>query len=209
MLEDERDFGGAGRKLGGAFHLCGENLEIEGPAIVGKLRNVFLQNGIAGEVRTGGKPVLRVVVPLQLHPQPAHAAIFGQAVQLRPHVLGEKIGVADDALWKPGFIGGPLDVSDFVLEGVLRPIALHVDGLRHAAARQIGQVFADQIVAPDCFVGPEDARQHRPVEPRQVLAAPDVVVRVDYVRHAAFSLAISRTLLQMLSIEPPSPSLSR
>ena len=185
MLEDEGDFGSAGGKLGRAFHLSGENLEIEGPAVVGKMPDVFLQLRIAGKVRTGGKPVLRVFVPLQLHPHPAHAAIFGKAVELRTHVIGEEIGVADDALRKTGLVGGLLDVGDFVLEAVFCPIGLNVNGLGHTGAGEVGQEFADRIVTPDRFVRPEDTRLHRAVEPRKVAPAPNVVMCVNDPGHAA------------------------
>ena len=117
VLQDERDLGRAGGKFGCALHLAGKNLEVEGPAIVGKVRDVFLQRRIARKIGTGGELILRVLVPLQLHPQPAHAAIFGQAVELRPHVVRQKVGIADDGLRKSGFVGGLLHVGDFVLEG--------------------------------------------------------------------------------------------
>ena len=152
---------------------------------------------------------MRVLVPLQLHAQAAHAGIFGQAVELRPHVVRQKVGIADNGLRKAGFVGSALHIGDFILEAILRPIALYVDRLRNAGAGEIGEIFVDQIVAADRFVRSEDARLHRSVEPRQIAAAPDVVVRVDNVGHAAFSLAMSRTLAQMPSIEEPSASRSR
>ena len=190
---------------------AGENLEVESPAIVGKVRDVFLQASDRGPGRDPtAKLVLRVLVPLQLHPQSAHAGIFGQAVELRPHVARPENRHSRRWLAEIRFRRRlaarrrlrPRSAS-------FGPIALHVDGLRHAGAGEIGQIFADQIVAPDRLVGAEDARLHRSVEPRQIAAAPDVVMRVDDVRHAAFSFAISRTLAQMLSIEQPSASRSR
>jgi hypothetical protein len=147
---------------------------------------------------------------MQLHPQSAHAAIFGQTVALRAHVIDQKVGIADDGLRKTGLVGGALHVGDFVLEGVLRPIGLHVNRCGDAAVGNVGEIFADRIVTPDRLVRTEDTWLHRPVEPRQIGPPPDVVMGVDDRRHAAaLSLAKFRTWVQMLSIDPPSPSLSR
>jgi hypothetical protein len=126
---------------------------------------------------------LRVFVPLQLHAQTAHAAIFGQAIALRTHVVCEKVGIADDPLRKAGFIGGLLHVGHFVLEAILGPIGLHIDRPGHAAAGDVGKILADRIVAADRFIRSEDARLHRSVEPRQIGPPPDVVMCVDNCRH--------------------------
>ena len=139
MLKDEGDFGSSCGKLGCTFHLPGENLEVEGPAIVGQIPDVCLQLRIAGEVRSRGETVLRILVPLQLHPHAAHAAIFGKAVKLRAYVIGEKIGVPDDPLREAGLVGRLLHIGDFILETVLCPIGLNIDGLGHAVARKVGR----------------------------------------------------------------------
>src|SRR5580698_2124702 len=179
MLKDEGDFWSSGGKLRGTFHLICENLEIEGPAVIGKVTDVFLQLRIARQVRAGGKTILRIFVPLQLHPQAAHAAIFGKAVKLRTDVVGKEIGIAYDPLWKAGLVDRLLHVGDFVLEPVLCPIRLNVNRLGHTGTGEVGQEFADRIVTPDRLVWAKDARLHGAVEPRQVATAPNVMMCVN------------------------------
>ena len=82
---------------------------------------------------------MRVFVPLQLHAQTPHAAIFGQPVELRTHVRHQKIRITDDRLRKSGLVGGLLHVSDFVLETILGPIRLHVDRFDDVAAGDVGR----------------------------------------------------------------------
>ncbi len=43
----------------------------------------------------------------------------------------------------------------------------------------VGEIFADQIVAPDRVVGPENARHRGTAQPRLIGFAPDVMVGVD------------------------------
>src|SRR6516165_961356 len=192
-----------------ALHLPGEDLEIEAPNVVGEARDVSLQCDISREIRFGREPVLRILVPMELHAQAAHAWIFGQAIELWPHIGRKEIGIADDRVRVAGFGGCALDIGDFVLKSILGPIGLNINRFRHAAAGDVGQKFADRIVAPDRLVRAEDARLQRPVEPRQVRPSPDVVVGVDNCGHAALAFAKLRTWAQILSTVPPSASTSR
>src|SRR5262249_30351457 len=106
-------------------------------------------------------------------------------------------------------VGDLLHVGDFVFESVLRPVALDIDRLADAGAGKVRQKFVDQIVAPDGLVWTKDAWLHWSVKPRQIAAAPDVVVRVDHVAHAVCQLARPRTWAQMRSTEARSASRSR
>ncbi len=110
---------------------------------------------------------------------PRMLRIFGQAVELRAHVGREKVGIADDAVRIAGLVGGALDVGDLVLEAVLGPVGLHIDRLDDVAAGDVGEIFADRIIAPDRLVGAENARLHRPIEPGQIGPPPDVMMGVD------------------------------
>ena len=188
MLKDEDDFGSAAGEFGRTLHLAGENLKVESPTVICEPDDILLKLGVAGEVGLRREPVLRVGVPMQLHPHSAHAAIFSQAVALRSHVIDEKVGIADDGLRKAGLVGGVLYVGDFFLEGVFCPIGLHVNRCGDAATGDVGEIFADRIVAPHRLVRAEDARLHRPVEPRQIGSPPNVVMSVDDCRHAILRL---------------------
>ena len=62
------------------------------------------------------------------------------------------------------------------------PVGLHVDRLAEALGLGVGLVVVDRVgLALQRLVGAEDARDHRPVEPREPFGGPDVVVRVDEV----------------------------
>ena len=174
-------------------------------------RRFFASVGSRARSGAGGEPILRVLVPLQLHAQSAHAGIFGQPVELRPHVRGQKVGIADDRLAEIRSRRRPAGRRRLRPRSGLSPNwPAHRRIAVTPQAGEVGEIFADQIVAPDRLVGAEDARLHRPVEPRQVGAPPDVVMSVDDGGHAAaLSLAKSRTCAQILSIDPPSPSSSR
>ena len=51
-----------------------------------------------------------------------------------------------------------------------RPVGLHVDRLREVLGGRVGLVFVDRVrLALQRLVGAEDARDHRPAQPRQVL----------------------------------------
>src|ERR1700689_2175721 len=106
MLQDERDLGRAGGKLSRALHLAGKHLQVEAPVIVGKPRDIALQRRIAGKVWLWGETILRVFMPVQLHAQSAHPAIFRQSVELWTDIVGEEIRVTDNALGKAGLVGG-------------------------------------------------------------------------------------------------------
>ena len=180
-------------EFAGTGHLAGEDLEVEAPAVVSKLGDVLLHGRVANKVGLRREAVLRVFVPVQLHPQATHAGIFAQPVELRAHVGSEEVGIADDRLRIAGFVSSALYVGDLVGERLLGPIGLHIDGADDVAAGDIGKVFADRIVAPDRLVGAEDARLHRPFEPGQIGPPPDVVMGVDNGVHAALTFARPRT----------------
>jgi hypothetical protein len=72
-----------------------------------------------------------------------------------------------------------LDPADLVHNPVERPVRLDVDSGIDALCGHVSHVLVDEIVATYGFVRPEDAGQHRPVEPGQIGHAPDVVVTVD------------------------------
>ena len=90
-----------------------------------------------------------------------------------------QVGVTDDGVGVSGAVGLGLHPRHLVDGPCGRPVGLHIDRLRNTAALDVAQIFLDGIVPPDRLIGAEDARQHRPLEPRQVLPAPDVVVGVD------------------------------
>jgi len=79
MLKDEDDFGSAAGEFGRTLHPAGENLKVEGPTVICEPDDILLKLGVADEVGLRREPVLRVGVPMQLHPHSAHAAIFSQA----------------------------------------------------------------------------------------------------------------------------------
>ena len=93
----------------------------------------------------------------------------------------EQVGGADDrraaSRSRSCCVVHPADLVDRALQ---RPVGLHVDRLGEAAGGGLGGVLRGGVVAAaQRLVRAEDARDHRPVEPRQVRAAPDVVVGVD------------------------------
>ena len=82
-------------------------------------------------------------------------------------------------MWRPAVSATRLHPGDLLRETIGRPIGLHIDRALDAGAAHVGEIFRDRIIAPDRFVGPEDARLHRACEPRQIVPAPDVVMGVD------------------------------
>ena len=185
VLQHEGDLRTSLRQAGCVRHLRGEHLEVEAQAIVGKITDVAPDPGIGDEIPPRGEAVLRVLMPVQLHARAANKRITRKPVELRPHVVGAKVGVGDDRMWPSRPVRRPLNPGGLVLIGLRGPVGLHVDRLGDAGAGDVGKELLDRIVAPDGFVGTENARLHRPREPRQVGLPPDVVMAVDHRSHAA------------------------
>ena len=107
-------------KLGRTSHLRSENLQIEGPAIFAQSRDVAPERGIARQIRSGCEAILRIVVPVQLHPDAPHQRECRQLLQLRPHILRSEIRIGDNGMRPAGFPRGVADIADLIEETLLR-----------------------------------------------------------------------------------------
>ena len=110
---------------------------------------------------------------------PRTSGISREPVELRPDVVGHQVGIGDDARAASRCAPPPTAPIPPRPAPARRPVGLDVDGLDHARACDVGEVLLDRVVAPDRLVGTEDARHHRPHEPRQVGLPPDMMMRVD------------------------------
>ena len=106
--------------------------------------------------------------------------------------LGEQIDIADDAVRPAARVGHRLHPLDLVERAGGRPVGLYIDRARNAVRFGVGQIFADQVVAPQRLIGPEDARHHGPGEPRQIGLPPDVMMGVDDAGHAPLRSVLRR-----------------
>ena len=171
-----------GKRLGEGSavpHLRGEDLKLEDETVLRHQRDVLAQRRVVHHRRPVGEAVLLILVPMELHADAAQQRVLALCFKDVPNVGIAQVGVADDGVGVSGAVGLGLHPGDLVDGPCGRPVGLHIDRLRNTAALDVAQIFLDGIVAPDRLIGAEDARQHRPLEPRQVLPAPDVVVRVD------------------------------
>src|SRR5262245_4267552 len=187
-------------------HLAGENLEIETPAIVRKLRDVALQDRIAREIGRLREAVERVFVPMELHPNPANGRLDGQCIELLPDILGEHVGISDDRDREGSAAGGLRHEPHLIQRPRRRPVRLHVDGFGNAFGPAIGKIFLDRIIAPDRLMGTENARLHRSHQPGQIGLPPDVEMRVANLREAARASPMARIAWQSRDVELASPS---
>ena len=165
VLQDEADAGTGIGKLGRTGHLRREHLQIEGPAIFAQSRDVAPERGITRQIRARCETVLRIVVPVQLHPDAAHQGECRQLLQLGPHIFSGEIRIGDDGVRPAGFPRGVGDIADLIEETLLRPVRLHVDRPRDAGGGDVSQIFRDGVVATDRLVGSKDPRQHRTEQP--------------------------------------------
>jgi len=69
--------------------------------------------------------------------------------------------------------------GNLVFETLRRPVGLDINRLHDARFRNIGEILADRIVAPDGLIRAENAGQHRPGQPRQITLAPDMVMGIN------------------------------
>src|SRR6266513_166924 len=141
---------------------------------------------------------------MQLHARAAHQRITRETVELRAHVIGAEVGKRDDGVRPSILVRGLLHPGRFVLEAVLGPVGLHVDRPGHTRAGEIVEIFTDGIVAPDRFIGAENTRLHRAGQPGQVSLAPDVMMRVDEVSHAALLCPSDSRCETIAALDPPS-----
>src|SRR5882757_9545184 len=204
VLQHERDlrtgFGQGGR----VGHLRCEHLQIEAPAVVGEPRDVATKRRVRAQIRVRGEAVERVLVPVQLHAYATHQRVALEPVELRAYVVRAEIRVGDDGMRPAGFRGGALHPGRLVLVPRLRPVRLHIDRLDDAITREVVEVFTDRIVATDRFVGTEDARLHRPDQPRKIGLAPYVMMRVDDADHAVLLCRNESTCATTAALDPPS-----
>lgn len=204
MLQDEGHVGAGLDELVRRRHLAREHLEVEGEAVVGEAGDVAHEPRIAWQVGRGREAVLRVLVPVQLLADAAHQRPAREAVELWPGIFLQEIGEGDDGLRPAGAFRFARDPGHFVLEALRRPVGLDVDRRRHPRPFDVGQILLDRVVPADRPIGAEDARLHRPVEPGQVGAAPDVEVGVDDAVHGCGLPASPRTKRQSAASELPS-----
>src|SRR5579862_9935068 len=106
MLQDEGDLGTSSGEAGCVGHLRRKDLEIETPAVIGKLGNVALDGSIVAEIRACSKTIQRIVVPVQLHAHTAHKRIARETVELRTDVFDGKVGISDDRVRPAVLVGG-------------------------------------------------------------------------------------------------------
>ncbi len=206
VLEDERHVRARLHQPQGRLHLPGEDLQVEHHVVAGEAADIADHRvasrprpaprrsgraGCGGGASGGGCRA----------PAGCRRECRGRR-RASSCVMSQK---ATMACGQPGFGADAGDPARLVGEPVGRPVGLHVDRLLDARARHVRLVLVDQVVALDGIVGAEDARLGRAEEPRQVGAAPDVVVGVDDGEVAHGSLAASRISRVMAAVEAPSP----
>ena len=92
----------------------GEDLQVEGPAVVGEAARLRRKVGVVHQVGRGGEAVLRVLVPVELHAHAAHQREGGLRVEHLADVVVEQVGVADDGVRPAVRVGGRLHPGDLV-----------------------------------------------------------------------------------------------
>ena len=118
-------------------------------------------------------------MPVHLLANAAHERNTRKIAQPVRGVGCRQIGTRDDGVRPAVRIRHRLYPRGFGMFPALRPVGLDVDRTGHAATGTVLKEFGDRVVSPDGLVGPEDPRLHRSEQPRQIGAAPDVVVCVD------------------------------
>ena len=92
--------------------------------------------------------------------------------------VGE-VGAAHDRMWKARLICDRLHPANFSQFAARRPVGLDVHRAGDASRSAIGEKFGCQVVAADGLIGTEDSWHGRTVQPRQIGAAPKMVVGVN------------------------------
>ena len=160
-------------------HLRREDLKVEGETVVGERGEISPEQRVVGQVVALGEAILRIVVPMELHANTADQRDPRQPVERqgarRPpsgrHRRRCRAASPSAPLPPAPMPPRPPPVRLASWPGHRR--------IHDAAAGDVGEVFLDRVVAADRLIGPEDARHHRPREPRQIGLPPDVMMRVD------------------------------
>ncbi len=126
---------------------------------------------------------------MELHAHRAHQWVFGKAIKLRSHIVRRKIRITGDGVRPAGLLRYRLHPGHFILKAFGRPVRLYIDRGCNSVAGDVTQILRNCVVAPDRVVWTENSRLHGSGQPRQVVAPPDVVMRVDSGYHAYRILA--------------------
>ena len=171
----------AGDKLGEDAELVGEALQFEMHVAGLEHLQTAPEFGRHAEVRpVDDLPHRPVGVPGDDLANAAKVRIFQMPVEDGAQVVAGDVGMADDAVGEPVFVGHalqPAGLTDMIWRVVM---GLFVDRLDHVMVAEVGQQVVDQVVPAQQFIlGAEDLGRGRRRQPRIVLHHPDVMVGVD------------------------------
>jgi hypothetical protein len=160
-------------------HLAGEQLDLEQQIVLRQMLEATAPVGVIHHFRMRREAELRILVPVQLLPDPPGRLELRQTFDQRPTLGITEIRVRDIGVRPACLVADRLNPLRLVKTLSSRPVGLHIDGFDHIAAVGVGAKLLDRIIAADRLVGTENARHRRPRQPGQILQAPDVVVGVN------------------------------
>jgi hypothetical protein len=191
MQQNHRHIGKRLDQLDGVLRLAGEHLQFEMQPVFFQKREAAAEVRPVAQVRRRVGLPQRMAVPMQLM---AHAAQIGKLLlrfQFGVEIGIGHLGLADDAVRKALSVGCGLQPARLVERARHAPHGRDVHRFHHVLRRDVGHPFLDRIIAAQAEIFAIHARDRRIGQPRNVLAQPDVMVRVDrrsaVVRHS-FSL---------------------
>ena len=185
MLEHEGRARKGARELRAERHLRGKDLKLEQQAAWRKLRQSASPLFIGNDVGPWGKAVIRIFMPMHLLADALEPCKRPHGVEGRADIGPGEIGEAGDGMRKAILevlrVGNRLHPGDLFDIARRIPVGLDIDRGDDAIVFDVGEIFGDRIVAADRVVGAENARHHRPVQPRLIRLAPDVMMGIDQV----------------------------
>ena len=134
---------------------------------------------VVHDIGTRRKPILRILVPVQLLPDAARCRQFRQLCDQDAGIGIGEIGMGDVGMRPAGGIRDRLHPARLVKILPGGPVGLDIDRFDDVAAGDVAAIFVDRIVAADRLIRPEDARHLRTRQPRQITQPPDMMMGID------------------------------
>src|SRR6266851_9686308 len=178
MLKNEYGIRKFTRQLCSIAHLAGEQLDFKQEIMFSKMCKAAAPLRFVHHLRMRRKAILRIFVPVDLLPDAPRCRQLRQLFDQRADIGIRQVRVSDIGVRPTRVIRYRLNPPRFLVTFPCRPIRLNVYRFDDIAARGIGAKFLDCIVAANCFVSPEDARDLGSRQPRQILEPPDMMMTV-------------------------------
>ena len=161
------------------LHLAGKYLQLKHQSTIPYFGEPPTPGRVAHPVRARREAILRVRMPVELLTDASQKRALHLRIEQIGHPRIGQAGAAHDRVGKAHLIRDRLHPANFSQLAACRPVGLDVHRAGDPGQAAISEKFGRQVVAANGLIGTEDSWHGRTVQPRQIGAAPKMVVGVN------------------------------